>query len=125
MQVNPEKSFWAKDIVVYLRFLMNQQDIKPQPEKIKAMLDIKPPKNKKFLRQFIGVVNYYKELFKKQRDILKPLTNMSGKNSTFDWDEKANKAFIEEKVMITKATMLDFPDFQNPSTFTSTPATTS
>ena len=28
MQVNPDKSFWAKAEVVYLEFLMNQQGIK-------------------------------------------------------------------------------------------------
>ena len=44
MQVNPDKFFWAKAEVAYLGFLMNQQGIKPQPEKIKAMLDINPPK---------------------------------------------------------------------------------
>ena len=114
MQVNPDKSFWAKAEVAYLGVLMNQQGIKPQPEKIKAMLDIKPPKNKKFLRQFIGMVNSYKELFKKRSDILKPLTDMAGKNSTFTWDEKANKSFIAAKAMIAKATMLAFPDFSKP-----------
>ena len=67
---------------------MNQQSIKPQPEKIKVTVDIKPPKNKKYLRQFIGMANYYKELFKKRSDILKPLTDMTDKNSTFTWDEK-------------------------------------
>ena len=45
---------------------MNQQGIRLQPEKIKAMLDIKPPKNKKYLQQFISMVNYYKEIFKKE-----------------------------------------------------------
>ena len=60
MRVNPDKSFRAKDEVTYLGFLIDQQGIKPQPEKIKAILDIKPPKNKKFVREFIGMVNYYK-----------------------------------------------------------------
>ena len=114
MQVNPDKSFWAKDEVAYLGFLINQQGIKPQPEKIEAMLNIKPPTNKKFLRQFIGMVNYYKELFARRSDILKPLTDMSGKNATFVWNETANKAFIEAKAMIAKATMLAFPDFSKP-----------
>ena len=114
MQVNPDKSFWAKDEVAYLGFLINQQGIKPQPEKIEAMLNIKPPKNKKFLRQFIGMINYYKELFKSRSDILKPLTDMSGKNATFIWNEVANKAFIKAKAMIAKATMLAFPDFSKP-----------
>ena len=96
---------------------MNQQGIKPQPEKIKTMLDINPPKNKKFLRQFIGMVNYYKEIFKKRSDILKPLTDMSGKNSTFVLDENANQTFIEAKAMIAKATILAFPDFSKPFDF--------
>ena len=113
-RLESNKSFWTKTEVAYLEFLMNQQGITPQPEKIKAILDIKSPKNKKFLRQFIGMVNYYKEPFKKRRDILKPLTDISGKNSTFTWDEKVNKAFIEAKSMITKATMLAFLDFFKP-----------
>ena len=92
---------------------MNQQGIRLQPEKIKAMLDIKPPKNKKYLQQFISMVNYYKEIFKKRSDILKPLTDISGKNSTFTWDAKANNAFIEATSMITKAIMLT-SDFTKP-----------
>ena len=84
------------------------------PEKIKAMLDIKPPKNKKYLPQFISMVNYYKEIFKKKSDILKPLTDISGKKPTFTWDAKANNVFIEATSMITKAIMLTFPDFTKP-----------
>ena len=114
MQVNPDKSFWAKTEITYLGFLMNQQGTKPQPENVKAMLDSKPPKTKKYLRQFIGMVNYYKDLFKKRTDILKPLTDICGKSSTFTWDEKVSKAFIEVKAMIVKVVMFAFPDFTKP-----------
>ena len=114
MQVNPDKSFWAKTEITYLGFLMNQQGIKPQLENVKAMLDSKPPKNKKYLRQFIGMVNYYKDLFKKRTDILKLLTDICGKSSTFTWNEKVSKAFIEVKEMIVKVAMFAFPDFTKP-----------
>ena len=60
------------------------------------------------------MVNYYKELFKKRSDILKPLTDMSGKNATFTWVEKANKSFIAAKAIIAKATMLAFTNFSKP-----------
>ena len=53
-------------------------------------------------------------MLKKRSDILKPLTDMSGNNSTFTWDEKANKSFIETKAMIAKATMLAFPYVSKP-----------
>ena len=34
-----------KDKVEYLGFIINQQGIKPQPTKIKVMLDTREPKN--------------------------------------------------------------------------------
>ena len=63
------------------------------------------------------MMKYYKELFKKKRDILKQLTDMFGKNSTFTWDEKSNRTFIGVKAMIIKATMFAFPDFTKPFDF--------
>ena len=90
--MNPDKSFWTKAEVAYIEFLMNQQGIKPQLEKIKGMRNIKPPKNKKYLKQFIGIVNYHKELFRKRSDILKPLTDMFGKKFTFIWGKRQTKS---------------------------------
>ena len=39
---------------------------------------------------------------------------MSDKNSTFTWDEKANKDFIEAKSIIAKGKILASPDFTKP-----------
>ena len=62
MQVNPEKSFWAKPEVEYLGFLITRDGIKPQQKKIQSILNIAEPTNQKQLRSFLGMVNYYRSL---------------------------------------------------------------
>ena len=43
----------------YLRHLLTTNGIKPQPEKIKTISEMKPPKNQKGVREFLGMVAYY------------------------------------------------------------------
>ena len=110
MQVNPLKLFWEKDKTEYLGFILNQKDIKPQPKKISQILEIDPLKNKKQLRQFIGMINYYKDMYKQHTTILQPLTSIVGKKAEWVWGESQQEAFNKIMVMAKEATLY-FPDF--------------
>jgi hypothetical protein len=48
-----------KKLVDYLGFRLTPHGVELQPKKIDAMMRIEPPKTKKQLRCFIGLVNYY------------------------------------------------------------------
>ena len=63
MQVNPLKSFWAQSEVNYLGYVISKEGIRPQVKKVKAILDISHPTNKRQVRQFIGMVNYYRDVW--------------------------------------------------------------
>ena len=52
------------------------EGIKPQPEKVSAILAIQPPTNVKGLRKFLGMVQYYHNLWEKRSDMLAPLTDL-------------------------------------------------
>ena len=45
LQVNPFKSFWAKDKVDYLRFMITQNGIIHQPEKTQGICNLAQPTN--------------------------------------------------------------------------------
>ena len=45
----------------------------PLPDKVQAIKHIAVPTNKKQLRSFIGVINYYRDMWKHRSDILTPL----------------------------------------------------
>ena len=59
LKVNGKKSFFAKTELEYLGYWITRDGIKPLPDKVKAILAIDTPKNRKELRSFIGIVNYY------------------------------------------------------------------
>ena len=64
LQVNVLKSFWAVDTVEYLGFILMPEGIRPQPKKVEKMMAIETPKNRRQLRHFIGMVNFYRYMWK-------------------------------------------------------------
>ena len=76
-RANLRKSFFMQQEVEYLGFLLTNKGVKPQPKKIEAMKRIKPPKNAKQLKSFLGMVNFYRDLWPKRSEILAPLTKLS------------------------------------------------
>ena len=52
--------------------------IQPQTKKIEAILAIDPPTNVKELRPFLGMVQYYRDMWMRRSKMLAPLTNLVG-----------------------------------------------
>ena len=55
----------------------------PLPEKVQAIKDIAVPNNKRQLRSFIGIINYYRDMWKRRSDTLTPLTQMTSKQANW------------------------------------------
>ena len=72
---------------------------------------LKAPKNKKGLRHFLGMVNYYRDMWRKGSQLMSPLTGLVSENVKWEWGECQQKAFEELKRVISKETLLAFPDF--------------
>jgi hypothetical protein len=47
----------------YLGYIHTHTGIKPQPKKVKAILAITPPQQVKDLRKFLGMIQYYRDLW--------------------------------------------------------------
>ena len=63
LKVNAAKSTFGVAECEYLGYVLTRTGIKPQNKKIKAILAINPPKNVKELRSFLGIVQYYRDLW--------------------------------------------------------------
>jgi hypothetical protein len=74
MRVNISKSKFFAEQIEYLRYWITRQGIQPIRNKVEmtAILNIKAPKTKKKteLRQFIGIVNYYRDMWFRRSELL-------------------------------------------------------
>jgi hypothetical protein len=86
-KANLRKSFFMQKSVEYLGYQLTSEGIGPQPKKIEAMDRILPPTSGKQLRRFLGMINFYRDLFRGRSHILSPLNELAAastkkKNST-------------------------------------------
>ena len=59
-------------------YILTCDGIKPQPENVSVILALKPPTNVKGLRKFLGMVQYYRDLWEEKSEILAALTDLVG-----------------------------------------------
>jgi hypothetical protein len=124
LKVNAAKSTFCTLEIEYLGYVLTRDGIKPQSNKAQAILMIKPPTGVKQLRHFLGMVQYYPDLWARQSDMLSPLTSLVGecgqtkttiangtKKVPWHWDEVHQRAFDHLKATIAKYVVLAYPDF--------------
>ncbi len=114
LKVNAKKSFFAKSELEYLGFWITRQGIQPLPKKVHAILQIAAPKTKKELRRFIGMVNYYRDMWIRRSDILTPLTKLVSKTIKWVWTDEQQNAFDQMKKLLSREALLSYPDFSKP-----------
>ena len=114
LKINAAKSFFCCDELEYLGYLINKEGVRPTLKKVEAIRQIAPPKTRKQLRRFIGMVNYYRDMWPKRAHLLAPLSSMTSKTVKWNWTKEHQTAFDEMKRMIAKETLLTYPDFNKP-----------
>ena len=80
---------------------MSGDGIEPLPEKLEAVENMPPPKTPKEVRQFLGLVGYYRKFVPKFADIARPLTNLTKQDIKFEWTDKCQNTFSIAKRHVT------------------------
>ena len=64
LSLQPRKCEFLRTVVAYLGHIIGQDGVKPDPNKIKAVKNFPRPQNPKNIRQFLGLVGYYRRFIK-------------------------------------------------------------
>jgi hypothetical protein len=81
IKVNTKKSTFCALEKEYLGYVLTRDGIKPQSkenDKVQAILTIKPPTGVRQLWHFLGMVQYYHDLWARWSKMLAPLTSLVG-----------------------------------------------
>ena len=88
MKINLLKAKFLKDELDYLGYTLSQSGIKPQAKKMEAIGRILPPKNQKQLKHFLGMINYYRDVWPKRSHALAPLSALASPKAKWEWTQK-------------------------------------
>jgi hypothetical protein len=100
MQVYPDKCLWFQPALTYLGFLITWDGRISQPDKVQGILNMQWPETKREVCQFVGMVNFYRELYSKQAEIL--------------WEDIQEEAFLTIKDIMAQDDMLTYLHFDKP-----------
>ena len=107
--VNLRKSSFAVTEIDYLGYWITRRGI--QPKKVEAIIWLTPSITNRQLRRFLGLMNYYRDMWRRRSHVLAPLTAMCSAKAKFVWHDKGQKDFKNIKAIISCKTLLAYPDF--------------
>ncbi|GJU56225.1 putative reverse transcriptase domain-containing protein [Tanacetum coccineum] len=81
-----------------------------EKSKIEAVKNWASPTTPSEIRQFLGLVGYYRRFIEGFSKIAKPMTELTQKNQKFDWGEEQEEAFQLLKQKLCAAPILALPE---------------
>ncbi|KAI2490828.1 transposition [Fragilaria crotonensis] len=108
--VNLRQSSFAVTEIDYLGYWITRRGINLNLRKWKR-LSADTTNYKRQLRRFLGMINYYRDMWRRRSHILAPLTALCSAKAKFIWHDKEQKAFEDIKAIISRETLLAYPDF--------------
>ena len=71
---------------------------------------MKPPVNSKGVREFLGLMEYYRKFINRFADAARPLTKLTRKDSKFIWTDECQTGFEYLRTCLTESPILKYPD---------------
>ena len=116
--VNPSKCEFGATSLSFLGHVIDKDGIRPLPEKVKSIMDYPAPTSLRKLREFLGVINFYRRFLPHCAETAQPLTDLlrhrTKKNETITLTEQELSSFSKLKQLLAEATMLVFPKADAP-----------
>jgi hypothetical protein len=96
-RANLKKCYFWESKIDYLGYEIIRDGIQPQPKKVEAILKLSPKKTKFQSRHFLGMINYYRDMWQKRSHMLAPLTGLVSPLVKYKWGPEQQKAFDDIK----------------------------
>ena len=82
--------------------------LKPDPGKVRAIVEMPRPKKRDDILRLNGMVNYLSRFLPHLSDVMKPLRDLTHKDAVWCWDDLQEKAWNDAKSLIVSAHVLAY-----------------
>lgn len=97
LTLNLSKCDFLKDNIDYLGYEISASGVRPGDKKIQCVLDFPRPSNIHSVRQFLGLVGYFRKFIRDFARISNPLSRLLKKDATWQWSAEQEESFKELK----------------------------
>ena len=94
MKLNSQKSNWAcRDKIPVLGYILHlpTKSLLASPTKIKGILSMCPPKDKRSTKRFVGAVSFLSQFIFGLQQLLKPLHEIASPKTPFVWTPECHR----------------------------------
>ena len=105
-QASKKKSEFFMKQTKWLVHAIDENGIKPNEEKVEAILKLNPPENTKELKSFLGAILYMAKFLPKLSERTDRLRKLLKKNETWNWGTERNEVFGKIKQMLPEGPCL-------------------
>jgi predicted aspartyl protease len=113
LKLKPSKCHLFQKEIKFLGHLITDKGILPDPNKIKAIMEIKIPDNITKLQSFLGIVGYYRKFVPNFATLCKGLYELTRIGINYVWTQAHNDAVNTLKTILSSQPILAHPNFDH------------
>ncbi|GBN11898.1 Transposon Ty3-I Gag-Pol polyprotein [Araneus ventricosus] len=106
IKFNPDKLQYRVSEVKYVGQIISKSRIKPDPDHIKAIVEMPTPKSKTEVRRLLGMINFLSKFIPNVSKVTAPLREIIHENVEFNWGKEQEMSFENIKELLTKTPIL-------------------
>lgn len=115
LQLNTKKCHFASKTIKVLGHVVNKEGVRPDPEKISAVMSFPRPQQQKTLRSFLGLASYFRRFVRNFATLASPLNQLLRSGTPFVLSEDCEKSFQALKDALTSDPVLTHFDDTKPT----------
>ena len=104
--LNKDKCLFGQEKITFLGHVIDKTGISPDPDKVSAILKMKPPTSITELRRFMGMVNQLGKFSSRLATISQPLRTLLSKQAVWAWGQSQDTAFQAVEDDLTTSPLL-------------------
>ena len=108
LSLNHDKIQFKSTDCKLFRHRLTPEGLKPDPEQIKATMNMKPPQSIQQLQSFNGMVNYLKRFSPVLSQLVEPFRGLQKSDTVWAWESEQQAAFEKTKTALTTLPVLTY-----------------
>lgn len=108
--LNKDKCEFSKRSISFLGHILENDEVRPDREKLRAIAEMPHPTSKKGLRRVMGMATYLARFVPIMAEVLRPLSSMMSSKQNFVWESPQEEAFKKWKALLSSDPVLGIYD---------------